>query len=181
MTWYVIQRLEGEHTIRIMNATRDGAIATACTLLDLDNDVVRIYQDDQAAGEAIEADEIRRLHLEARARRLAGGSRGRFARSGRACWRWVMRRTYILYRSATDKRLPWPARLVALASVGYVFSPLDLIPDAIPVIGYFDDIAVVGVGFAIASRFLPAEVLAEYQEAVERRFSDRENPAPQRS
>ena len=60
-----------------------------------------------------------------------------------------------------DPRTPWYARLVAFAVIAYAVSPVDLIPDFVPVLGYLDDLVLVPLGVAAVARMIPAEVLAE--------------------
>ena len=60
-----------------------------------------------------------------------------------------------------DPRTPWYARLVAALVAGYALSPLDLIPDFIPVLGYLDDLVLLPLGVLLARRLIPPEVLAE--------------------
>ena len=71
--------------------------------------------------------------------------------------------TYALYLAYRDPRVPWYARAFAALVVGYAFSPIDLIPDPIPVLGYLDDLILVPLGIALAVRMIPAEVLAEHR------------------
>ena len=71
---------------------------------------------------------------------------------------------YALYLAYRDPRVPWYARVFAALVVGYAFSPIDLIPDAIPVLGYLDDLLVVPLGIALAIRMIPPPVLAECRE-----------------
>ena len=68
---------------------------------------------------------------------------------------------YALYLAYKDPRVPWPARIFAACVVGYAFSPIDLIPDFIPVLGYLDDLILVPLGAVLALRMIPADVLAE--------------------
>ena len=68
---------------------------------------------------------------------------------------------YALYLAYRDPRVGWPARIVAACVVGYAFSPIDLIPDPIPVLGYLDDLVLVPLGVALAVRMIPPYVLAE--------------------
>ena len=79
---------------------------------------------------------------------------------------------YALYLAYKDPRVPWYARLFAACVVGYAFSPIDLIPDPIPVLGYLDDLILVPVGVALALRMIPPLVLAECrikaQESINR-------------
>ena len=71
--------------------------------------------------------------------------------------------TYALYLAYRDPRVPWYARVFAALVVGYAFSPIDLIPDSIPVLGYLDDLILVPLGIALAVRMIPAEILAEHR------------------
>ncbi len=75
--------------------------------------------------------------------------------------------TYALYLAYQDRRTPWYARLLAICVVGYLFSPIDLIPDFIPVLGYIDDLLLVPLGIALAIKLIPGEVLAECQAKAE--------------
>ncbi|QIN80852.1 DUF1232 domain-containing protein [Rubrobacter marinus] len=68
---------------------------------------------------------------------------------------------YALYLAYRDPRVPLYARVFAAVVVGYAFSPIDLIPDPIPVLGYLDDLVLVPLGVALAIRMIPAPVLAE--------------------
>jgi uncharacterized membrane protein YkvA (DUF1232 family) len=69
--------------------------------------------------------------------------------------------TYALYLAARDPRTPWYARVLALAVVAYAFSPIDLIPDPIPLLGYLDDLVIIPLGIALALRLIPPAVMAE--------------------
>jgi len=73
----------------------------------------------------------------------------------------LKRETYTLYLATCDPRVPWLARVVAASTVAYVFSPIDLIPDFIPVFGYLDDLILVPLGIALAIRLIPPAVLAD--------------------
>ncbi len=68
---------------------------------------------------------------------------------------------YALYLAYRDPRTPWYARLVAGLVVAYALSPVDLIPDPIPVLGHLDDLVVVPLGVILAVKLIPREVLAE--------------------
>lgn len=72
--------------------------------------------------------------------------------------------TYALYLAYRDPRVPWYAKLVAACVVGYALSPIDLIPDFIPVLGYLDDLVLIPAGIALALRMIPPEVMAECRE-----------------
>ncbi len=68
---------------------------------------------------------------------------------------------HALYLACRDPRVPWYGRAFAACVVAYAFSPIDLIPDPIPVLGYLDDLVLVPLGVALAIRFIPPHVLAE--------------------
>ena len=69
-----------------------------------------------------------------------------------------------LYLAYKDPRVPRYARIFAACVVGYAFSPIDLIPDVIPVLGYLDDLILIPLGVALALKMIPQEVLAECRE-----------------
>lgn len=73
----------------------------------------------------------------------------------------------ILYLAYKDPRVPWYAKLVAICVVAYAFSPIDLIPDFIPVLGYVDDLILVPLGVALALRLIPKQVFEEYRAEAE--------------
>jgi uncharacterized membrane protein YkvA (DUF1232 family) len=75
--------------------------------------------------------------------------------------------TYALYLAYQDPRVPWYAKAVAAATVAYAVSPIDLIPDFIPVIGYLDDLLIVPLGIALAVKLVPAEIMAECRQKAE--------------
>jgi uncharacterized membrane protein YkvA (DUF1232 family) len=79
---------------------------------------------------------------------------------------------YALSIAYRDPRTPRSARIVAACVVGYAFSPIDLIPDPIPIIGYLDDLILIPLGVALAIRLMPAEVWAEAQEAASNALRD---------
>src|SRR3712207_8180607 len=83
--------------------------------------------------------------------------------------RWAGRlksETYALYLAYRDPRVPLYAKLFAALVVGYAFSPIDLIPDPIPVLGYLDDLILVPLGIALAVRMIPPGVLDECRTEV---------------
>lgn len=73
----------------------------------------------------------------------------------------VKRDTVCLYLAARDPRTPWYAKVIAASVVAYALSPIDLIPDFIPIVGYLDDILLVPVGLWIAMRMVPDEVIED--------------------
>lgn len=95
----------------------------------------------------------------------------------RARWREWARRlkrdVYALYLAGRDPRVPWYARAVAVCVVAYAFSPLDLIPDFIPVLGLVDDLILVPLGLALAIRLIPPAVLADCRARAAARLAER--------
>lgn len=69
--------------------------------------------------------------------------------------------TLALYLAARDPRTPWYAKLLLAVVVAYALSPIDLIPDFIPVLGYLDDLLLLPLGIALAIKLVPPPVLAE--------------------
>jgi len=78
---------------------------------------------------------------------------------------------YALYLAYCDPRVPWYARLFAAIVVAYAFSPIDLIPDFIPVLGYLDDLVLIPLGIALALKMIPVEVMAECREQAQATLS----------
>ena len=73
-----------------------------------------------------------------------------------------------VYFAARDPRLPWPLRGLALAIAAYALSPIDLIPDFIPVLGYLDDVILVPLGVALVVRLTPPAILADARARADR-------------
>jgi uncharacterized membrane protein YkvA (DUF1232 family) len=71
---------------------------------------------------------------------------------------------YALYFAVRDPRVPWYAKIFAACVVAYALSPIDLIPDFIPVFGYLDDLILVPLGIALTLKMVPPIVLAECRE-----------------
>mgnify|MGYP001159251287 CR=1 FL=1 len=71
-----------------------------------------------------------------------------------------------LYFSARDPRVPWYAKAVAAAVAAYALSPIDLIPDFIPVLGYLDELVVLPLGIMLAIKLIPPEIMAEHRAAA---------------
>jgi uncharacterized membrane protein YkvA (DUF1232 family) len=84
--------------------------------------------------------------------------------------------TYALYLAYRDPRAPWYAKLFAALVVGYAFSPIDLIPDSIPVLGYLDDLILVPLGVALAVRMIPEDVLSESRQKAREMVEKGERP-----
>ncbi|KGX91828.1 YkvA family protein [Pontibacillus marinus] len=74
---------------------------------------------------------------------------------------------YVLYLAYKDERVPWYAKLLAASVVAYAFSPIDLIPDFIPILGYIDDIIIVPLGIMLALKLIPREVIMECEAKAE--------------
>jgi uncharacterized membrane protein YkvA (DUF1232 family) len=93
----------------------------------------------------------------------------------------LKRDTYALSLAARDPRVPWYTKALALCVVGYALSPIDLIPDFIPIVGYLDDLILVPLGLALVLRLTPGHVVAEArkhaQEALDRGALSRSLPA----
>lgn len=79
----------------------------------------------------------------------------------------VKRETYALYLACRDPRTPWYAKALAATVVAYAFSPIDLIPDFVPVLGYLDDLVLVPAGILLAIRLIPAPVVQDCRERAE--------------
>jgi uncharacterized membrane protein YkvA (DUF1232 family) len=75
--------------------------------------------------------------------------------------RLLERGIFALYLAGRDSRVPWHAKVVAAATAAYALSPIDLIPDVIPVIGYLDDLLIVPLGILLATRLIPTPLMDE--------------------
>jgi len=80
--------------------------------------------------------------------------------------------TFALYLAARHPGTPWYAKAFVAGVVAYAFSPIDLIPDFIPVLGYLDDLILVPLGIAIAIRMIPPAVLAECRVRAQAMMAD---------
>ena len=76
----------------------------------------------------------------------------------------LKKETYAVYLASIDQRVPWYARVLAGFTVAYAFSPIDLIPDFIPILGYLDDLIIVPLGIWLVLKMIPPAVLAECRE-----------------
>ena len=79
----------------------------------------------------------------------------------------IRRDAHALYLAARDPRTPWYAKALALCVAGYALSPIDLIPDFVPVLGYLDDAVIVPLGILAAVRMIPHELMAEHRAAAD--------------
>lgn len=87
----------------------------------------------------------------------------------RAWARTVKRDAVALGLAARDPRVPWYARALAIAVVAYALSPIDLIPDFIPVLGYLDDIVIVPAGILLTIRCIPPALMTEFRATAMQR------------
>ena len=78
----------------------------------------------------------------------------------------IKRDVHALYLAARDPRVPWYAKAAAIAVAAYALSPIDLIPDFIPVLGYLDDLLIVPLGILLAVRLVPPGLMAEFRAAA---------------
>jgi uncharacterized membrane protein YkvA (DUF1232 family) len=85
----------------------------------------------------------------------------------------VKRDVLVVYLVARDSHVPWPVKVLAAAVAAYALSPIDLIPDFIPIVGYLDDLVIVPLGILAVVKLVPAEVLAELREEAARQLAAR--------
>lgn len=76
------------------------------------------------------------------------------------------RDVHAIYLAARDPRTPWYAKALAVLVAGYALSPLDLIPDFVPVLGYLDDVVIVPLGIWAVVKLIPPDVMAENRAAA---------------
>src|SRR4051812_23791143 len=87
---------------------------------------------------------------------------------GLKAWARSLRRdTHAVWLAARDPRTPWYAKALAIAVAAYALSPIDLIPDFIPILGYLDDLILVPAGLWLVLRLIPPQVLADHRAAAE--------------
>ena len=70
---------------------------------------------------------------------------------------------HAIYCAARDPRVPWYAKALAICVAGYALSPIDLIPDFVPILGYMDDVIIVPLGILIVVKLIPPEIMAEHR------------------
>jgi uncharacterized membrane protein YkvA (DUF1232 family) len=81
--------------------------------------------------------------------------------------RLLKRDTLAVWYASRDKRTPWYARLLAVVVAAYALSPIDLIPDFIPILGYLDDIILIPAGIALTLHLIPPQVLTDARARAE--------------
>ena len=92
-----------------------------------------------------------------------GGPQTSMIERARRWARVVQRDVHALYRAGRDPRVPWYAKALALCVAGYALSPVDLIPDFIPVIGHLDDVILVPLGILLVVKLISPEIMAEHR------------------
>ena len=80
--------------------------------------------------------------------------------------------TFALYLAARDPRTPWYAKLLVAGIVAYAVSPIDLIPDFVPVLGYLDDLILIPAGIALAVKLVPDSVLTDCRAQAQEIFKN---------
>ena len=85
----------------------------------------------------------------------------------KAMAREIKRNVFVLYLAYKDPQVSWYAKLFAIGLVAYAFSPIDLIPDFIPVLGYLDDLIIVPLGITMALKLIPQEVIRDCRDKAE--------------
>ena len=80
--------------------------------------------------------------------------------------------TFALYLAARHPDTPWYAKLLVAGVVAYAFSPIDLIPDFVPVLGYVDDLILIPMGIALAIKMIPPSVLTECRARAQKVISN---------
>jgi uncharacterized membrane protein YkvA (DUF1232 family) len=83
--------------------------------------------------------------------------------------RTVKRDTVAVWIASRDPRVPWYVKLLAVTVAAYALSPIDLIPDFIPVLGYVDDIVIVPAGILLTARLIPDDLMNEFRTEAARR------------
>jgi len=75
----------------------------------------------------------------------------------------LKRDVHAIYLAAHDPRVPWYAKVLAFAVAGYALSPIDLIPDFIPILGYLDDLILIPLGIWLVVSLIPEQAMVEYR------------------
>lgn len=80
--------------------------------------------------------------------------------------RTIKRDAHAIYLAARDPRVPWYAKALAFCVAGYALSPIDLIPDFVPILGYLDDLVIVPLGMLAVVKLIPSHMMAEHRAAA---------------
>jgi uncharacterized membrane protein YkvA (DUF1232 family) len=83
----------------------------------------------------------------------------------------LKKEVFVLYLAYQNPQTPWYAKLFAMIVVAYAFSPIDLIPDFIPVLGYLDDLVLIPLGVSLALKMIPENVLHSARQEAEQRIN----------
>lgn len=75
----------------------------------------------------------------------------------------IKRDVHAVYLASRDPRVPWPAKVLAVCIAAYALSPIDLIPDFIPVLGYLDEAILLPLGILLVVRMIPPDIMAEHR------------------
>jgi uncharacterized membrane protein YkvA (DUF1232 family) len=89
----------------------------------------------------------------------------------------IKRDVHAVYLASRDPRVPWPAKVLAICIAAYALSPIDLIPDFIPVLGYLDDAILLPLGILLVVRLIPADIMAEHRAAAQAAAARPQSPA----
>ena len=81
-------------------------------------------------------------------------------------WRHLRRETLVLYFAVRDPRVHWLAKAIALITLAYALSPIDLIPDFIPVLGYLDDLLIVPAVLLLARRLITDHIIEQHRHTA---------------
>jgi uncharacterized membrane protein YkvA (DUF1232 family) len=95
--------------------------------------------------------------------------------------RMVKQDVHALYLASRDSRVPWFAKALAVIVAAYALSPIDLIPDFIPILGYLDDIIILPLGILLVVWLIPPAIMAEHRELAAAHKSARSAALPQSS
>jgi len=79
----------------------------------------------------------------------------------------IKRDVHAVYLASRDPRVPWLAKVLAICIAAYALSPIDLIPDFIPVLGYLDDAILLPLGILLVVRMIPPDIMAEHRAAAQ--------------
>ncbi len=91
------------------------------------------------------------------------------------CAKELKQELHAIYLACKDPRTPWYAKALATCVVGYALSPIDLIPDPIPILGYMDDFILLPLGIAAVRKMIPPAILAECREKAKEAAGQRKS------
>lgn len=85
----------------------------------------------------------------------------------------LKRDLYAIYLAYTKHKLPWHAKILAIVVLAYALSPIDLIPDFIPVLGYLDDLIILPLGIALLIKVIPEDIIKECKKEAENAIKEK--------